>query len=704
MAQQLLDGPTPAAYAGVETYALRHAQADSGALAWLAVGYSRYRAGEYDKAVSSLKQAGAHAGEIGDYVDHFLGASYVALGDAPSASALLRDFDSRYPDSLFSREAALNYARALIKMGESAQAAQVLSSRREPIRADIELTLARALLDSGNTPRAILLLRNLYYNLPLSDEASTAGDLLQSTPGAPEGTAVERRTRADLLARGRRYREAIATYRDLLTLAAPDQQPDLRLALARTLHRNGEDREARGLLENLSFSVVGSSSAVESQAERLYYLAEIARSDRDEDRFQMLVQQLRETAPASRWLEQALLSAANMYLLKPDYDHAIDFYREIGERFSSGSLAPSAHWKAAWLAFRQGRVEEARRDFEQQIARYPSSPQASAAIYWRARIAEDDKDIPRAWACYQRLSQRFANYYYSDLARERMMQLKRPAVIPEFPLLDHLPPIILSSAHAALPALPSDDIRLGKARLLQNAALYDFAARELQSAADQGADWAAIEMARMYTQGGLYFQALRTLKRTVPSYFSVELDALPRPYWESLFPRAYWTDLEKFALDNGLNPFLVASLIRQESEFNPGAVSRTNALGLMQLMPATAKNVARQLGIRGFSNSQLLVPSSNLRLGMRHFRELLDRFDGKPEYALAAYNAGASRVDSWLMMGNYRDAVEFVESIPFTETREYVQAIMRNASVYRRLYQAQERLRVQPAAIAPIAE
>jgi soluble lytic murein transglycosylase len=106
----------------------------------------------------------------------------------------------------------------------------------------------------------------------------------------------------------------------------------------------------------------------------------------------------------------------------------------------------------------------------------------------------------------------------------------------------------------------------------------------------------------------------------------------------------------------------------------------------MQLLPGTGKQVARQLGIRRFSRDQLLTPTRNLQLGTRHFRELLDRFDGTMEYALAAYNAGAHRVDSWLSNGEYRDAAEFVESIPFTETREYVQAILRNASVYRKLY------------------
>ncbi|MGC1370764.1 MAG: lytic transglycosylase domain-containing protein, partial [Candidatus Sulfotelmatobacter sp.] len=164
-----------------------------------------------------------------------------------------------------------------------------------------------------------------------------------------------------------------------------------------------------------------------------------------------------------------------------------------------------------------------------------------------------------------------------------------------------------------------------------------------------------------------------------------DIPDLPRAYWEALFPRPYWNDLKRYAAANGLDPYLVASLIRQESEFNPNAVSHANAVGLMQLLPKTGRNVARQVKLRRFNYGQLYTPAVNLELGTRYFRGMVDKF-GSFEYALAAYNAGSDRVEEWLNDGKYRDPQEFVESIPFTETREYVQAILRNASVYKQLY------------------
>jgi soluble lytic murein transglycosylase len=107
----------------------------------------------------------------------------------------------------------------------------------------------------------------------------------------------------------------------------------------------------------------------------------------------------------------------------------------------------------------------------------------------------------------------------------------------------------------------------------------------------------------------------------------------------------------------------------------------------MQVLPSTGRLLARELKIRGFNAAMLAVPATNMRLGTRYFRGMIDKF-GSVEYALAAYNAGSDRVEEWMGDAKYRDTDEFVESIPFTETREYVQAILRNAAVYKQLYGA----------------
>ncbi|MGA2336132.1 MAG: transglycosylase SLT domain-containing protein [Terriglobales bacterium] len=691
MAQQLLQDRTPTAYAGVEAYARRHAKedADAGALAWLVVGYARTLDHDYAKAIDPLNRAKAGASELGDYVAYYLGDAYLKTAHNAEALSTLADFSKSFPDSLLIRDAHLVYADALLEEGRAPEAAAVLEKDRAPVRSDIELAIGRAYQAAGEPKKAVSAFRNVYFNLPTSFEADAAGAELHRL--GISGSVAERRTRAELLFKAKRYSDAAHDYRELLNedQVSPEERPRVELALTGALEKGGRSHDARQIL-----LAMGAQTGDE-EAQRLYLLSETERSTSDEEAVQRTLSELRQFGPASPWLEQALLSAGNMYLLKRDYDRAIDYFRELQQRFPNGARASYAHWKATWLAFRQGRTDEARQGFENQIALYPDSAEIPAALYWRARLAEEDGNPAMARAFYQKLSDRFHNYYYAEFGRQRLKGLSSGAAAsqaspteppPRYALLDRVVPLSTAGKITASDP-PDDNLRVARARLLSNGGLADMAVRELQAAASQeDGSWAPPEMARVYQDGGRYDRGIEIMKRSTPNYFAVDIPDLPRPYWEALFPKAYWPDLRKYSVLNGLDPYLVASLIRQESEFNALALSRANAVGLMQLLPKTGKTVAKQVKLKGYNAPQLYTPAVNLELGTRYFKDMVDKYNGQFEYALAAYNAGSDRVGDWLGQGHYRDPQEFVESIPFTETREYVQAILRNANVYRQLY------------------
>ncbi len=684
MARQLLQDRTPAAYSGVQAYARRHNAQDAGALAWLLVGYAHILDRDFAQAIPALSRAKPHAGELADYVDYYLGQSYIQTGRPAEAIAVLSGFEKKYPDSLLIRDAHLQYANLLLTEGQSQEAIALLEADRKPVRADIELALGRAYAMHGDSAKAVSVFSNLYYTMPLSYEADQAGTELKKLSASasllPSSASFElRKTRADLLAKGKRYGEAADEYRSLINDANPSDRPAIQLAMAEELRKAGRSREAKQTLDsvpNLTPSV---------SAQRLFNYGELARAENNDDTFLQLLSQLRQQDPTSPYLEQALLSAGNIYLLRRDYDHAIDSYRELQTRFPDAERASYAHWKVAWLSLRQGRNTDAKTGFEQQIGVYPNSAEVPAALYWRARLAQEDADNAMAAAYYQTLTQRFRNYYYGELARQELRKLTFTGPPQHYALLDRVPPMN-SNSRTGTDAVPEDNLRVQKAHLLENAALIDLAVRELRAAAEEEkGSWLPAETARMYEEAGRYDMAIEVLKRAVPNYFAIDLDSLPRAYWEALFPKPYWSDLKRFSSTNALDPYLVASLIRQESEFNPNAVSRKDAVGLMQLLPKVGKNLAKQQKIKHFKTTQLFTPGVNLELGTKYFRAMVDKF-GAFEYALAAYNAGGDRVQDWLTQGRYRDPQEFVESIPFTETREYVQAILRNANVYRQLY------------------
>jgi soluble lytic murein transglycosylase len=686
MAQQLLQDRTLAAYAGVDHYARLHAKEDAGALAWLVLGYAHVLDHDYVRAIDPLNRAKVHAGDLGDYVTYYLGTSYFQTGRTAEAIANLATFAKTYPDSLLVNDAAVSYADALLTENQPAEAVNVLEPIRTPMRSDVEFTIGRAYAALGQNAKAAEAFENVYYAMPMASEADAAHAQLEKLPPVPAPSTAQRETRGEVLMKHRRYAEASDEYRTLAYEVPFKERAAMQLALADSLHRAGRNRDARQVLESLG-NLNGVHLSNDDNAQRLYLLGQVAFASNDNDTFYRTVEELRQSAPTNPWLEQALLSAANLHLVHHEYDQALDAYREAQQRFPEGPRASYVHWKAAWLTLRQGRNDEARKAFEEQITLYPNGAETPAALYWRARLAEEDNQPAMARAYYLKLTERYRNFYYAELARDRMKRLPVSSGPPaDYPILDRVPPL-QSDIKIKETQPPSDELHVQKAELLGNGGLVDFAVRELQAVSPaEGGSWVPAEEARLYLETSHYDRAIQVMKHSAPNYFALDIPDMPRTYWEALFPKAYWSDLKHSATANGLDPYLVASLIRQESEFNPNAVSRANAVGLMQLLPKTGRNVARQEKLRRYNSSELYTPAVNLQLGTRYFRGMVDKFGGSFEYALAAYNAGSDRVEEWLGEGKYRDPQEFVESIPFTETREYVQAILRNASVYKQLY------------------
>jgi soluble lytic murein transglycosylase len=221
--------------------------------------------------------------------------------------------------------------------------------------------------------------------------------------------------------------------------------------------------------------------------------------------------------------------------------------------------------------------------------------------------------------------------------------------------------------------------------LLRGAGLNDLADGDLRFGARTDGQPALLAMEIAASADSPYL-GLRAMKSLVPDYMGLSIGSTPHQFWEMLFPLPYRAELTADATSRHLDPFLVAGLIRQESEFNPAALSHANAYGLTQVRPATGRQYARQAGLSRFTTQSLLQPAANLKIGTSYLRSMLDQHGGSVEQTLAAYNAGPARAADWINGKRFREPAEFVESIPFTETRDYVQAVLRNADIYRRLY------------------
>ena len=679
LAQQLASSRSAGAYANVSGYAQTHPGVQA-STAYLALGHAYMLDHRYGDASDAYSHAAAGEPALSDYADYLGAQALIQGGRVGDALPLLDHFADRHPESIFAVNAPLLMANADLALHNAPAAVNVLGplgSTPEADHADYKLTLAKALQTAGDNARAAALYHSIFVSQPLTFEAGQA--LVQLRAMGQPPSAAERKVRADTMFNNKRYSEASAEYsalRNDTSLSQTDRDGleiyqavcDLRLK-----HLSRHDVEKLPVTSD------------DTAALKLYLFAEISRNEKDRVSHDAVIAQLVEKYPQSRWLEEALYSGGNMYLLTHDLPQAIYHYKLLVERFPQSLYAPSAHWRNAWMNYRLRHYDEAARLMDEQVVRYGAGIEASSALYWRGRIYEDEEhNFAQAVNYYKALATNYPNFYYGYLARQRLGVLgAQPAVAPTATLAA----VRTAPVPDLVGVVPVADPHYIKAKLLANAALNEYIGPELAASPGSG-QWGALAQAQIYASFGETTRALQSIKKSGIPFFSLPFNQVPVEYWKLLFPQPYWSDLVADSERNGLDPYLVASLIRQESEFNAGAVSPAHAYGLMQLLASVGKANAQKEGLKGFSQPELLNPEINLQLGTRNLKGVLDRFGGQTEYALAAYNAGDVPVRQWMTSGDYKDIAEYVESIPYTETREYVQAIMRNREMYRMLYPA----------------
>jgi soluble lytic murein transglycosylase len=537
------------------------------------------------------------------------------------------------------------------------------------------LLRARTLEQSGWKEAAAQDYQTLFYRFPLSEEARAAEQKLtllsrELGPKLPAVPRAARTARAEALYFARRWPQVRTEYAGLALELSGAERERARL-------REAEARARAGL-------GIGAVSALkiedaDVEAERLSILVQLYRGQRQEAPMRAALERLLAGHADSRWADDALFAAAGYYWTNLDRARAAELYRRLFERFPESENARTAHWRVAWAAYLE-RGTEATALFEEHLKRFAGSPFTSNALYWLGRLAERDGNIPHARSFYILLADRFPQSYFAAQGRERLTALGAGPTNPAEVSLPSPPP-------ARLQESPSADVagRRARAEALRMIALDAEAEREFRAAfAASGSPALLLEAARAASDAGRIPAAISAARQAVPQLEARRWQDVPEEVWRLVYPMPYAEAIQQNAGRQNLDPMLVAALIRQESLFQSQAVSRAGALGLMQVMPRTGQQLARQLGL-GYSRARLFQPEYNLRLGTTYLSRRIAGLE-RLEYALAAYNAGFSRVQAWRAERLYEEPAEFVESIPLAETREYVQIVMRNLEIYRRLY------------------
>jgi len=679
------------AFGALQTAALEHRATRWRPLLTLAAARRALEAGSYGTAVRLSLDPDLQSSHLGGHALLLRAAVHEERREWDAAARLLGEAAEGWPGSPASAEARIRRVTALVAAGRGDEALEEVE-RLEPlapvfVEEDRVLFLrARAYRAQGLTERAHATLDALYFRHPTSRWNATAARLpwrerraaSLHRAGVP---MVERLARADALFEKRWRRAALKEYENILRLHPGQGDPDRMHLRAGTCA--WRLRRSEAALDHLRS--VGSSRR-ELFVEALYTEGLVRRRQKRHAEFLRAMERAANLDPTGEWRARAMLEVGD-HLEDSDPGAAREAYRKAAEAGPGTEAGAEARWRLGWADYLGYDFGSARKQFL-DLARDGYHPHERAAgIFWAAKAEMARGNRVAAQTCLERAAERFPNDFYGMRARQL---LGRP--IDEDPISLVPPaggdPVLQDLRSLAGRLAPGADVRdcLLRIRDLAAAGEVEEVRREI--------DWLEGEMGprpeidglrlEMHARQDDHLAALIAFRKLYPEHRS-RLD-IPEARWRAVYPRRFLRLVEANAREQGLDTDFVLSVIHQESVFDPGATSHAGARGLMQIMPSTGRSISRSLEEPAYSTARLYEPELNVRFGTWYLADLLEDFQGRPELALAGYNAGGGRVKRWTADARCADPDVFIESIPFDETRNYVKRILNNVALYKRLY------------------
>jgi soluble lytic murein transglycosylase len=645
-------------------------------LAW-ARAVADFQAGDPRGLLREFGSAAVLGGSIGDYAWFLLADARERVGDLAGAKAAALAVAERHKDSRLA-PAALLLGAVLAERAGDEPGAQTLLTRLVTAYPDSfevpeALYLSGALGEArGKREAAALAYREVRVLAPVSSWAIGAEDRLMALTEAgvrvPPLSVVQRMDRAERLLRGGVPKTA-SEEAERISKETSDPGVVVRAlrVMAEASQRLGRPDVAAKTLE---------AAAARAPADR---------------RPGLMLQQGQLLLRANQ-REQALIVFANVeargteaeaaeaayqraYTLdEMDRDaQAAALYKAVAKRYPTRERAGEALWRLGWIEYAKGEVKTAGQTWL-KLTEIPGGRSLRLpALYWAGRAQEQVAGPESAAPLYRRVLGEAPRSYYGLLAAKRVAPVDAPDPAIRLP----------ADPREAL----ADDPGFARADLLRRIGLVEFAVQELDDVVlrSVGDPLRLYGVSGAFAQEARYHLALRILRRNFAGAAVTGHAVLPRSFWEMLYPFGWRAEIYEAADRAGLDPFLVAAVVREESSYYPRAISPAGARGLMQLMPRTAQPMAELRGL-AFGDGDLLDdPRVNLQLGATFLAGLLKEWKD-PRMALAAYNAGPARARQWWKDRRSDDMEAFVELIPYDETRRYVKRVILGWEEYRRIY------------------
>lgn len=625
--------------------------------------------------------------KLADHALWMRGQSLAAAGQHGEAMAAYQRLVNDYPDSIRLREAKLAWASSAIVSGRAVEVPPMLIELTEKKDGDALLVTAKAYEAQGSQTEAVNYYRRAFFFGAGSAAAKESEAKLTSLsqPLTPQN-AEEITARADRLLNQKNYNEAVAAYLQLANSFPASLTPQTRLRRLTALAQAGRMTEAVDAMNSLP---TGAAEREEGQRQLVLGYAKA----KQWPAARAAAETMRASFPNGKLVAKTFIDAGLIARdAKMRMEEAFYFNTAVAS-FPNAVEIAQAQFEASWVAHENGNFALSSQMLTEHLARYAGKDTANrgTAGYWAARDSERAGKIAEACALYDGVVYRYNANWYGYLATSRLAAMRSQGKCPSTQAPNDLVARAVANLKvvsvAAETAGPNEKQRVEKSDELSIVGLFDWSIAELNEAKKTAANSPSINMAlaRHHRWKGDNTAAFVALKNSYPDYAQMFPEEMGREEWSIFYPLIHWIEIKYWSAQRGLDMYKVAGVIRQESVFMPRAASPAKAYGLMQLIMPTAISTARKYGASVPSSPEMLFgPTLNIELGTAYMKDQLAKY-GRIEYMAVAYNAGPGRVTQW-RASLPAEIDEFVEEIPFRETKQYVQGVIRNTAQYRRLY------------------
>ncbi len=663
-------------------------------MAGMAAMYSK----DYEAAQKYFEFCRDHYRKLEDHVLYRLSRAYFLGGDTVAAFSTAERLMESYPDSIWFADASVMIGDYHAKMGNYEKALSVydafLSENKKSDNYPTILFLkGKAMEESGKKNEALAIYKQVWVNYPASAAAADAFVGINRL-GTTEGlTLAELKKRLDNLYAAGDYDGVIAAAAQLPALlktngaALPaNVAREIEYLKAKAYFRSSRYESARALFEAL----IANRGAIPA-AELLYWRARTYdRLEKDDTAVGYYLDVFR-TYPTDSLADDSLYLAARTLEEMKRYDEAIRYYETYLATYSRGEEVKSVLWYIGWLYYTKKDYARAGEYFDRMARNYRDKSDYPQYLYWKARTMEKTGRTPEAIDIFKTIRKNYITTYYSYQAERRLealgIHVERVAKKETFD------EGFWTKDFGRYDAFTSDvriTSHLTRALELMTMNMDADAATEIELVVDRcvGDPDLLIEVARLLRYSGDYYTPILMAARHFSHFFSGYQPGINDVYWQMRYPEGYRKEVERFAKEFGIETSFVYSVIREESLFQPRVISWAGAVGLMQIMPATGKSIAAELGVADFAVDDLKDYRTNVRFGIYYLSGLMTDFDGEKVYALCGYNAGPGNARKWIKNRDPETEMdEFIEAIPFSETRAYVKRILNTESIYRAVYE-----------------